>query len=176
MPKSPEGQRGEFFKATLQKWHTFVEGIRLGKKTQIYLPHNQAAVVIDIPAKTLGQLTGGHFGIEILDGYVLFTFSRCLSFTREAYKQASSLMQLSLHGRAEDYWRQLEESRRDLVEHLNEVPGFSDLVDSVISGGTPGQESETIFQHLRLESWYASLLPGEQEGLIRPKDIFTRPG
>jgi len=85
------------------------------------------------------------------------------------------LLQLSASGQGERHLENLRKNNPALLERLNQVPGFSDLLASIKTGAT-GSESEVVFQHLRLASWYYSLTPGQQEGLVSPENIFTRPG
>lgn len=180
MPINHEGQRGllgrQELKLIWDKWKEFLKALDEERQNLIELTFQEAAIIFGISEARLRDLSGGYFGIEINNKGVSVRFFQDVDTRREAYRVGAGLLQLAVQGQAEDYWRQLQNSNPDLVNKLSAVPGFSDLVESVISGASPLQEEETIFRHLRLASWFASLPPGKQEGLIRPEQIFTRPG
>ncbi len=176
MPINPEGQQGSFLREAMEKWQEFIDGLG-GKGLNIAeFTFSELAVVLGISKEKLKRLSGRHLGIEITKKGALISFFPEINLRRKAYQISAALLQLSVSGQAEIYWQNLERENPTLVDKLVKVPGFSDLAESVLSGATPCHEGETIFQHLWLAALYASLPPVEQEGLLKPEQVFTRPG
>jgi hypothetical protein len=166
-----------FIATARQKLRDYFQSLSVENRVPLILTYREIAVISGISVSTLQQLQGKRMAIEVTSSGISLEFTPNRNFLAQAYKTASQLLQLSASGQAEDYLRLLEGERLPELNQLqDEVPGFSDFLDSVRARAISGHPHEAIWQQLRLTSWYEAIPAGLKADLVRPEQIFTTPG